>query len=198
MRIGIFGGTFDPPHIGHMILASEARFQLSIDQLLWVVTLTPPHKLGRKITPLQVRLKLVEAALENSSEFSISRVEIDRPGPHYAVDTVKLLKHQYPGDQLIYVMGGDSLRDLPTWHLPGEFVHEINEIGVMQRPRDRHDLNELEKIAPGISKKVSFLDTPQVEISSSDIRDRIQKGKPFRFFLLPQVYNLILQEKYYL
>ena len=92
MRIGIFGGTFDPPHLGHLILAAEAGCQLMLDRLLFVLTADPPHKQGRQITPMEDRLAMLEAALFDNPDFELSRVEIDRPGPHYAVDTIKLLR----------------------------------------------------------------------------------------------------------
>ncbi|MCX8025419.1 MAG: adenylyltransferase/cytidyltransferase family protein, partial [Thermanaerothrix sp.] len=90
-RLGIFGGTFDPPHVGHLILASEAADQLHLDRVLWVLTPDPPHKRGQPITPLAIRLKLVMAAIQEDPLFELSRVEIDRPGPHYAVDTLRIL-----------------------------------------------------------------------------------------------------------
>src|SRR5512135_475432 len=91
LRIGIFGGTFDPPHIGHLILAAESRDQLRLDRVLWVVTPDPPHKTGRAISPLATRLALLQAALGADEGFEISRAEIDRPGPQYSVDTVRIL-----------------------------------------------------------------------------------------------------------
>jgi len=197
MRIGIFGGTFDPPHIGHLILASEASYQLAIDHLLWVITETPPHKLDNHISPLEDRLRLTAKALETNPDFSLSRIEIDRPGPHFAVDTVRLLRREYPHDELIYLMGEDSLRDLHTWHLPNDFVQEVDGIGVMRRPGVFIDQLELEKSLPGALKKVFFLHTPLIEISASSIRERIRGGQPFRYFVLPAVYDLILSEKMY-
>lgn len=197
MRIGIFGGTFDPPHIGHLILAAEASYQLSLDHLLWVITETPPHKLDCAISPLEDRLRLTEKALENNPDFSLSRIEIDRPGPHFAIDTVRLLRQEHPRDELYYLMGEDSLRDLPTWHLPIDFVREVDGIGVMRRPGVIIDQKKLEKNLPGVWRKVFFLHTPLVEISASSIRERIREGKPFRYFVLPTVYDLIVGEKIY-
>ena len=118
MRIGIFGGTFDPPHLGHLILADEAHAQLELDRLLWVLTPDPPHKLHQSITPLVDRLDMLRATIAGNNAFELSMVDIERAGPHYAVDTLLILGRSYPGDALIYVMGGDSLRDLPTWYRP--------------------------------------------------------------------------------
>ena len=96
-RVGIFGGTFDPPHVGHLILAEECRTQLELDLLLWVVTDNPPHKRYANVSPIEQRFMLVELAIQGNPAFEASRVDIDRPGPHYAIDTVNILKNQYPG-----------------------------------------------------------------------------------------------------
>ena len=197
MRVGIFGGTFDPPHIGHMVLAADALDQLRLDLLLWVLTPVPPHKQGNPISPLDQRLELVKAAIESEAHFRLSRVEMDRPGPHYAVDSVRLLREQYPKAELIYLIGGDSLRDLPIWYRPGEFLQQITELGVMCRPGAQFDMGKLESQLPGITEKVQMIDAPLLDISSSDIRQRIAQGKSFRYFLPPPVFDLILQNRYY-
>ncbi len=197
MRIGIFGGTFDPPHVGHLILAAEARDQLKLDRVLWVVTPDPPHKLNRSITPLAARLELVQAALDGDPEFVISRVEIDRPGPHYSADTVKILARENPGAELFYLMGGDSLHDLPPWMRPRELVDCLTGIGVMRRPQDFVDLPWLERALPGIIGKVHFVDAPLLEISSTSIRERVAAGRHYRYFLPPAVYQLIKDQGLY-
>src|SRR4030042_4938152 len=102
MRLGIFGGTFDPPHVGHLILADEARVQLGLERVLWVLTPNPPHKMDQAITPLVDRLDMLRAALGDALHFELSRVDIDRPPPHYAVDTVRLLRRHHPDDTLVY------------------------------------------------------------------------------------------------
>lgn len=190
-RVGIFGGTFDPPHVGHLILAAEARAQLNLERVLWVVTPNPPHKTGRVISPLDVRMELVQAALDGDAEFEISRVEVDRPGPHYSADTVQILARQNPGVDLFYLMGGDSLHDLPTWMRPQQFLNCLAGIGVMRRPQDFVDLPWLERVLPGIVAKVHFVDAPLLEISSTSIRERIAQGRHFRYFLTPKVYEMI-------
>ncbi|MDT8897401.1 nicotinate-nucleotide adenylyltransferase [Thermanaerothrix sp. 4228-RoL] len=193
-RLGIFGGTFDPPHVGHLILASEAADQLHLDRVLWVLTPDPPHKRGQPITPLAIRLEMVMAAIQDDPSFELSRVEIDRPGPHYAVDTLRILHDLYPEDRLIYLIGGDSLRDLPTWRQPLEFLKACDGLGVMRRPGDAVDLSYLEAVLPGLERKVMFVDAPLLEISSSQIRQRVAGGKAYRYYLPPQVYALV--EKY--
>ncbi|MFN2150426.1 MAG: nicotinate-nucleotide adenylyltransferase [Anaerolineales bacterium] len=196
-RLGIFGGTFDPPHIGHLILAAEAWYQLELDQVLWVLTPQPPHKRQQEITPLHNRLELVKAAIRDSAQFQISRAEIDRPPPHYAVDTVRLLHKRYPRAELIYLMGGDSLHDLPAWHACQEFVAACHTLGVMRRPGDEIDLSVLETQIPAITSKVRFVDAPLLEIAASQIRSRIRQGKPFRYYLPEAVFQIIQDEQLY-
>ena len=117
MKIGIFGGTFDPPHMGHLILAEEACWQLQLDHVLWVLTPFPPHKKDRIISPVQDRLSMVQFAITENDRFKLSRVDIDRQPPHYAVDTVSILQQSSVNDEFYYLMGADSLIDLPTWHI---------------------------------------------------------------------------------
>lgn len=197
MRIGIFGGTFDPPHLGHLILAAEAGSQLKLDRLLWVLTPAPPHKQGQPVTPLEVRLEMVQAAIGQDSLFELSRVDIDRPGPHYAVDTMRLLAKNCPGAELVYLMGGDSLRDLPTWYHPADFIKMCAALGVMRRPGDAIDLDILEQHLPGISTRIEFIAAPLLEISASQIRQRAASGRPFRYYVPREVYQLILKNRLY-
>lgn len=196
-RIGVFGGTFDPPHLGHLILASEARSQLGLDRLLWVLTSVPPHKLGQPITKLDDRLAMLELALKGEPAFEISRVDIDRPGPHYSTDTMKLLRQANPGATLVFLIGGDSLRDMVTWHEPGTLVAECDEIGVMRRPAVDMNLSSLEAQIPGIASKLRFVDAPLLEIASNEIRRRVAEGRPFRYFVLEEVYEYIVERGLY-
>jgi len=196
-RIGVFGGTFDPPHIGHLILATEACEELRFDRLLWVLTPVPPHKLDQSITAIEHRLAMVQLAISDELSFELSRIEIDRPGPHYTVDTMRLLGDKYPSADLILLIGGDSLRDLPTWHRPADLVSACHEIGVIRRPNDSVDLSAWERQVPGTQAKVRFVDAPLLDISSSNIRWRIREKLPFRYYLSPSVYNYILDKELY-
>jgi nicotinate-nucleotide adenylyltransferase len=198
MRLGIFGGTFDPPHLGHLILAAEAQDQLALDRLLFLLTPDPPHKQGQRVSPLADRQEMLRRAIADNPAFELSRVDVDRPPPHYAVDTLRILARQYPGAELVYLMGGDSLRDLPTWHDPQGFVDAAHSIGVMRRPGDTIDLSGLEERLAGAVDKVHFIDAPLLEIASSEIRERVAQGRPFRFYLPAPVYSYIVENKLYL
>jgi nicotinate-nucleotide adenylyltransferase len=197
MKIGIFGGTFDPPHLGHLILAQEAQEQLGLDEVLWVLTPFPPHKIGQKISALQDRIALVLLAIENNSHFSLSRVDIDRQPPHYAVDTVAILREKHPNDQFYYLMGADSLNDLPEWHEPEIFVSECDLIGVMVRHGEAIDTSQIEKIIPGTAVKLRILETPCVEISGNEIRKRVAIGRQVRYFLPDKIFHYITDHRLY-
>jgi nicotinate-nucleotide adenylyltransferase len=183
--------------LGHLILASEALDQLKLDRLLWVLTSNPPHKLHQPVSPSEQRLELVRVAASSDPHFELSRVDLDRPGPHYAVDTVRLLQDQFVGAELFYLMGGDSLRDLPSWYHPQELVERVSGLGVMRRPGVTLDLSALAGQLPGIQAKVNFIDTPRLEISSTAIRQRIEKGRPYRYFLPQGVFEKIEEKQYY-
>jgi len=197
MRVGIFGGTFDPPHVGHLILAMEAFDQLHLDKVLWVLTPNPPHKIGKEITSTEIRLEMVEASIGDDPAFQLSRVDIDRSGPHYMRDTVDLLRLEFPAASLVFLMGGDSLRDLSTWHEPVEFVNSCDHLGVMHRVGEKIDLFLLEKKIPGISQKVEFIEAPILEISSQKVRQLVSLGKPYRYYLLPSVFEIIQSKGLY-
>ena len=192
MRLGIFGGTFDPPHVGHLILAMEAYDQLHLDKVLWAIAPNPPHKLGKPITDIEQRIAMVQTAIDGDEMFTLSRVDIDRPGPHYVLDTMLLLHKKFPGDCLVFIMGGDSLHDLPRWHEAQKFIDQCASIGVMRRPEEVIDLSHLGKELSGIKEKIEFIDAPLLEISSNKIRALAYQKKPFRYYLPPGVYDQII------
>jgi nicotinate-nucleotide adenylyltransferase len=196
--LGIFGGTFDPPHLGHLILAAEAREQLQLTRVLWVLTPQPPHKPQRQITDVRQRAEMLRAMLADAAPaFELSTLELDRPGPHYTIDTLHLLQAQYPAAALTLLIGGDSLRDLPTWYRSMEIVRAVAAFGVMRRPGDALEIERLEKIYPGLEAKLQLVNAPQLEIASSTIRQRIADGGHYQYFLHPQVYDYIQRNHLY-
>lgn len=190
-RLGIFGGTFDPPHVGHLILAAEARDQLQLDSTIWVLTPDPPHKRGENISSIAHRLDMVELAISEDIGFSLSFVDIDRPGPHYTADTVRLLRRNYPNDELVYLMGGDSLHDLPNWYKAKELLNAVDGIGVMRRPGDDIDLSVLMEKLPQLKEKLNFVTAPLLEISAEQIRRRARQNRTYRYYLLPKIFQYI-------
>ena len=195
--IGVLGGTFDPPHIGHLTLAEFGRRNLDLHRVLWVVTAVPPHKPVEPITPIEYRTAMVQAAIVDIPYFEFSRVDIDRPGPHFAVDTLRWLVKRHQGDNLIYLMGADSLNDLSRWHDPEGFLESCTKLGVMERPGVVVDMHALEVDLPGISKKVHLFDAPLVECSASDIRRRVSEGEPFRHLVPTEVAEIIVNKGLY-
>ncbi len=189
-RLGVFGGTFDPPHIGHLILAAEALHQLGLERVLWIPAASPPHK--RDFSPVERRVAMVQAAIAGEPRFVLSRVDIDRPPPHYALDTVRILRETWPDAELVYLMGGDSLRDLPFWHRPRDFVDACDALGVVRRPGEPFSPENVFRSLPALREKVRFVDAPLLQIASRDIRARAASGRPFRYFLPEGVYRLVL------
>ena len=197
MKIGYFGGTFDPPHLGHQILAMEALYQLELDQVQWILTPNPPHKKKQGISSVENRIELLQAAFVKYPKFTLSRIDLDRNPPHYAADTVKLLKEQDSSSSLIYIIGEDSLRDLPNWHAPSRFLECIDQLCVARRPNVSVDLSQLDRALPGIKLKVVFLENFRLEISSSIIRERIISNSPYQHLVAPGVYNYINENHIY-
>jgi nicotinate-nucleotide adenylyltransferase len=195
--IGVFGGTFDPPHYGHLLLAETAWQVLDLSYVLWVVTATPPHKKQERISPITARIDMVSAAIASNPKFVLSDAEINRPGPHYAVDTLDLLRESSPNVKFAYLMGEDSLVNLPSWHKPDQFVARCDSIGVMSRPTVRVDLESLETQFQGIRKKIIFFDAPQVAISAKEIRERIRNHHSSRYLLPENVANIIEEQRLY-
>lgn len=192
-RVGFFGGTFDPPHIGHLVLAEEARYQLGLDRVLWALAADPAHKRTGTVTPVADRLDMLSAAIRDNPAFELTRVDLDRPGPHWTIDALALLQDQHPTAALVVVVGGDSLRDLPTWKRAAELVEGFH-FGVMRRPADRMDLNHLEHDLPGLSAKVDWINAPLIEVSASDIRRRVASAQPYRY-LVPEGVARIIDER---
>jgi nicotinate-nucleotide adenylyltransferase len=197
MRVGFFGGTFDPPHVAHGILAQEACYQLKLDSLQWLITPDPPHKREAAITPIQHRLNMLDLIVQRVPDFAISRIDLERRPPYYAVDSVELARKQFPGSQIIYLLGEDSLQDLPVWHQPIRFLEELDQLAVAPRPGVFTQMEDIERHLPGITQKATFLTGVMLEISSSLIRERIKAGAPYRHFLDNSVADYIEKHELY-
>lgn len=195
--IGVFGGTFDPPHLGHIALAQASIEDFELEKVLWILTHNPPHKPDDPISALGPRREMVLAVIQDTPDFEFSRIDIDRPGPHYATGTMRGLRAANPADRYAYLMGEDSLRDLPTWHNPAEFIDLCDMIGVMRRSDIKIDLDALEQVLPGIRTKVRFSKTRQVDISATDIRRRVREGLPYEHLVPHKVAHLIHQLRLY-
>jgi nicotinate-nucleotide adenylyltransferase len=197
MRLGILGGTFDPIHIGHLILAEEAWYQLGLEKVLFVPAADPPHKRGRRLSPVDHRVQMIDLAIADNSRFELSRIDVDRPGPHYTIDMVRLLLEQFGyGTDLYFLMGLDSLADLPNWHKPEELV-ELCNLVALSRPDSGFDWDALEQKLPDVRWRVIFLPMPELQISSTVLQQRVRQGRPLRYQVLPQVEAYIRQHNLY-
>jgi nicotinate-nucleotide adenylyltransferase len=196
--IGVLGGTFDPPHIGHLVLADEGRAALGLEKVFWVLTPIPPHKPDQMIAPLECRLLMVEETIKGNPHFELSRADIDRPPPHYSVGTMEWLIHHHPEYDFIYLMGSDSFRDLPSWHESDRFVSLCTGLGVMRRKGADPDFKAIEEKIPGIVAKTQTFDAPLIGISGKEIRDRVRNGAPYRYLVPHGVQKIIDQYGLYL
>ena len=191
-RIGVLGGTFDPIHVGHLILAEEARDQLGLSVVHFVPAGDPPHKQGRRLAPVEDRLRMIERAIEGNSDFRASRVDADRPGPHYTLDMVRIIQRQLePGSELYFLMGYDSLAELPTWHRAAELVAACRLVALTHYNVPL-DWDYLEGALPGIRERVTLLDMPELEIASHQIQERIRAGRSTRY-LVPEAVRLYIE-----
>ncbi len=196
MRLGILGGTFDPPHVGHLILAEYAQDAVSLDQVWFVPAADPPHK---HVTRLGVehRLAMISAAIAGRPDFLSSRIDIDRPGPHYTVDMLRLLREQLPSVELYFIMGGDSLRDLPKWSRPHELM-QLCKLIVMGRPNADAYPTMHERILPGLAERVIMTESPMLGVSSTELAERIRAGRSVRYVVPEPVCAYIETHRLYL
>jgi nicotinate-nucleotide adenylyltransferase len=192
IRLGILGGTFDPPHIAHLVMADQARSQLNLSCVFLVPAGQPPHKLGRPVTPIEHRLAMTQLAIADDPSLTLSRVDVDRPGPHYTADTLALLRAAHPDDELYLLIGSDSLRDLTIWRDPARVVAQAR-LAVMRRPDAELNIPRLESALPGISARVEWLDAPWLDISSSDIQRRVRAGLSIRHLVPAAVEQYIVE-----
>lgn len=191
-KLGILGGTFDPPHIAHLVLADQACESLGLDGVAWVIAGDPPHKTAQSKTSVDHRLRMVELALAHDPRFFVSSVDLDRPGPHYTTDMLRIFTEQHTGADLFMLIGGDSLRDIVNWRRPAEIVQQAVLV-VLDRPDVVYDLESIETLVPNISHRTIILDSPRIEISASDIRSRVNRRKSIRF-LVPDAVREYINE----
>ncbi len=194
-RFGVMGGTFDPPHYAHLVLAENALAQLDLDRVLFVPAGQPPHKPERPVTAVRHRVAMVEAAVAGNSAFLLSRVDVERPGPHYTVDMLGILSETYPGATCFFLMGGDSLAEFAGWRDPASIL-AFARLGVMQRPGWEADLASLAEKLP-IAERLTWLDAPHLEISGTDLRRRVAAGLPIRYLVPASVERYVRDHRLY-
>jgi nicotinate-nucleotide adenylyltransferase len=182
MRIGIFGGTFNPPHLGHLICAEEAYGELGLDQVMLIPAGTPPHKPVDAEPGAEHRLELCRLAVKDDDRFRVSDLELRRDGPSYTVDTLNVLSSQAPTNQLFLILGGDIAAGLPQWHQP-ERVLELATVAIARRRGTAKEAVQqaLRQLRGG--ERATFFQMPRIGISSTMVRRRVRAGQPIRYFV---------------
>lgn len=198
MRLGIYGGTFDPVHYGHLVLAEQCREQCELDEVRFVPAASPPHKDDEGITAARHRRNLLEFALAGCPELSISDIELRREGPSYTVDTVQSLVDEDPQRDLFVLMGMDSLVDFPTWREPQRILQmatvvAANRRSVHDNQACRQALDAFEQFGSGARDRVRIVEMPDIDISATDIRRRCREGRSIRF-LTPRPVAMYIHE----
>jgi nicotinate-nucleotide adenylyltransferase len=196
LRLGILGGTFNPPHLAHLVCAQEAHRELALDRVLLIPAAIPPHKPVEQEPGAEHRLQMCRLAVGDDERFQVSDVELRREGPSYTVDTLEGLSAHSPNDELVLILGGDIAAGLPEWHRP-ERVLELATVAIAQRrgtPRGK--VQQALATLRG-SERARLFEMPRIEISSTMVRHRVGTGLPIRYFVPDQVLDYIEREGLY-
>ncbi|GCE13370.1 nicotinate-nucleotide adenylyltransferase [Tengunoibacter tsumagoiensis] len=199
--LALMGGTFDPIHHAHLIIAEEVRTTLALSQIVFVPAGHPPHKAERGSTPIAHRMAMVELAIASNPHFSISRIEVDRPGPSYLVETLRLLHQQWePHTRISFIIGWDSLEDFPHWYDPSGILSQLDQLIVVRRPGYTTDLDYLQRLEarlPGLHERLLIVEIPQLDISSTNLRQRVASGRTIKYQTPEAVERYIIENGLY-
>lgn len=191
-KLGVLGGTFDPIHNGHLIVAGDLLEKLDLAQVLFLLSARPPHKNSSAVASWQDRLQMVRMALKDNPRFQASDIEIKRDGPSYTVETMDQLQARYGSKyRVLFVMGADNIFDVFTWHEPQRLLASRSLVVV---PRPGCDLRDLD---PEVTKKITLVQTPLIEISSSDVRQRVREGRSIKYLVPEEVATYIYRHHLY-
>ena len=188
MRIGVFGGTFDPPHLGHLVVASDACEALDLGRVLWIPSAVPPHKLRTVRAPAEARLEMVRAAIQGDPRFEADDVELRRAGPSYTVDTLRELASRHPGDELVLLIGADNLREIPGWREPGEILR-LARVAVLSR--------DGAGVPPDAAIPATAVAVTRVDVSATEVRRRAAAGETIRYLVPDAVRALVERRELY-
>ena len=197
-KIGLMGGTFDPIHIGHLVTADAVRIEYHLDKVLFIPAGNPPHKQDSQVTPALHRYIMTAMATYSNPFFFVSAIEMERPGPSYTIDTIRQLHEQYGGQAKFYfITGADAVGDLPTWNNIDQ-VLDICDFVATTRPGCVSVIDDvIRQFGTKGTERIHRLTTPELEISSTDIRDRIKKGRSIKYIVPESVENYIIKERLY-
>jgi len=193
LRIGLFGGAFNPPHLGHLICAQEAHAQLDLEVVVWIPVGRAPHREIPQDPGPEARYTMCDYAIAADERFGLSRIEIDREGPSYTADTLRALRERSPDDELVLILGGDQAAALPEWHEPTEVARNATLAVAERAESDRARVEE----ALGGMAEVVFFDMPRIDISSTMVRERAASGRPIRYLVGDKVANYIGAQSLY-
>jgi nicotinate-nucleotide adenylyltransferase len=190
VRVGIFGGVFNPPHHGHLVAAQEAYAQLGLDVVVWMPVGDAPHRVVENDPGAEARFEMVELAIAGDERFRASRTELEREGPSYTVDTLRELREREPDDELVLILGGDQALALPTWHEPEEVLAQAT-LAVFERGSSNRNAIGIKLARLRGAERVRLLEMPRIDISSTLVRRRAATGKPIRYLVPDKVANFI-------
>ena len=196
MRVGVYGGVFNPPHQGHLVAAQEAHAQLELDVVLWIPAGVAPHREVENDPGAEARFEMVELAISGDERFRASRMELEREGPSYTVDTLRELHEREPDDDLFLILGGDQALALPTWREPEE-VLELAQLAVFERGSSTRSAVAITVGKLRGVERLRFLEMPRIEVSSTLVRRRARTGKPIRYLVPDKVANFIGAQSLY-
>ncbi|HEX5165962.1 MAG TPA: nicotinate-nucleotide adenylyltransferase [Thermomicrobiales bacterium] len=196
-QVALFGGTFDPVHIGHLIIAEIMRHHLRLDQVVFLPAGRPPHKPDQILSSDDDRLAMLRLAIADAPAFTISTIDIERPGASYTADSLRVIQDLAgPACQLHFLMGQDSLRDFPTWHRP-DLIAGLARLVVALRPGVSVSVDQIEEAVPAAKDRIQLVPVPLIGISSRELRGTIRAGGPYRYQVLPSVADYIEQHRLY-
>ena len=195
-RLGIYGGTFDPIHIGHLVIAEEIRARLNLDRIIFVPAGVPPHKDPVRVSPAVHRLAMLRLAVQDNRSFAIDTIELDRDGRSFTADTLATFREREPDAGLWFIMGGDSLADLHTWRTP-ELIVSLARLAVAQRPGWGIEVDAANRRVPATTGRIDIIDTPLIDIASHDVRARVRDGRPVRYLIPSDVHGYIQRQGLY-
>ncbi|MEH7112000.1 nicotinate-nucleotide adenylyltransferase [Neobacillus niacini] len=185
-KVGILGGTFDPPHYGHLLIANEVLSELNLDEIWFMPNQEPPHKKKSESVENNDRLQMLELSIEGNPAFKIEKIELERTGPSFTVDTMKILNERFSDHQFFFIIGADMIEYLPKWHKIDELIELVQFVGV-ERP----------EYSSKTDYPIVYVDIPAFEVSSSMIRNRVQHGKTVRYLLPERVIEFIREKHLY-
>lgn len=194
MRIGVFGGTFDPIHLGHLTLAEQCREQCRLDEVWFVPAAQPPHKLNASISSAKSRCEMIEFAIAGNSAFRMSTIELERTGPSFTVATLQQLRDEDPSRELFLLIGGDSFRDLVSWREPARILELATVVAVNRGADVLTDKSSLRSVCGElVDSRMTNVEMPAIDISASDIRRRVAQGRSIRY-LVPRAVEVYIAQ----